>query len=289
MNYYIKLINDSINYIEDNITKEICLASVSKKFHLSQYHFDRLFSITAGVSFKQYVMGRKLSAAAEQLINSDKQIIDIAFQFGFKYPEVFSKSFKKQFGISPMGYRKEKNVIKKVEKAQIIPRNLINYNGKLILKPSYIELNEIRLLGKSQVMDVFEEGFEKQAYNFAKDFLSMTKNSAYLNQNRFYNLICCNGEGSSTYTSYFGKEIIEKADSLELNERIIPKSLYAQFIYKGKMSEIRKTFDNDLFRWIAVKEIKLNPIGIGMITIYEKEYYENQEIKILIPVCSTEK
>lgn len=38
----------------------------------------------------------------------------------------------------------------------------------------------------------------------------------------------------------------------------------------------------------TVKEIKLNPIGIGMISVYDERYYKNKEIQILIPVCSKE-
>lgn len=69
-----------------------------------------------------------------------------------------------------------------------------------------------------------------------------------------------------------------------MTERLIPKGCYASFLYEGEMSKIRKIFENDLFRWIALKEIKLNPIGIGMIAIYDRQYYEKEVLKILVPV-----
>jgi len=285
MNYYIKLIKDCISYIEDNLFNEISLEIVAKEFNLSQYHFDRLFNIIVGITFKQYILGRKLTMASEVLINSNDSIIDVALDFGFQYPEVFSRAFKKQFGISPKVFRRERMEINKVEKAVVIPRNLVNYNGGVTLKATYIKIEDIRLQGVSEIIDIYDYGFERKLYNSARLFLDETRNNKHLKQDRFYNLVNCNGEGSSTYTSYFGKEIIGDSECYGMTERVIHKSSFASFIYKGKMSKIRKTFEDDLFRWIALKEIKLNPIGIGLISIYDKNYYESGQLTLLIPVC----
>lgn len=288
MNYYINIISNSIEYIEENLLNEISLGLISNKFHLSQYHFDRLFNIIVGISFKQYVNGRKLTVAAEQLINSNQSIIEIAFKFGFKYPEVFSRTFKKQFGISPKEFRSSRIRINKVNKAEVVPRNLINYKGRIILKPEYIKMKQIDLYGVLEKIDVYNKGFEKKLYDIAKNFLNQSSDNICLEKDILYNLISCNGEGTSTYNCYFGKKILQNFNCNDADKRTITEGIYARFIYKGKMSDIRKTFENDLFRWIAIREVKLNPIGIGMISIYDKNYYENMEIQILIPVCDTE-
>lgn len=284
MNYYIKLIKESINYIEENLFKEMSLAIVSKEFNLSQYYFDRLFNIIVGTSFKQYVLGRKLTLAAEKLLNSTDAIIDIALDFGFQYPEVFSRAFKKQFGISPKVFREEKTQIKKVDKAVVIPRSLVNYNGKITLKATYVHLDALKLQGISKIVDVYDHEFESKLRRTGRSFLVKTNKYKHLKQDTLYNLVNCHGKGSSTYTFYFGKETLEDKEVTDMTERLIPKSCYASFLYEGKISKIRKTFENDLFRWIALKEIKLNPIGVGMIIIYDKQYYEKEVLRILIPV-----
>jgi AraC family transcriptional regulator len=43
MNFYIKIINEAIEYIEDNINREFDLSSISKQFYMSEYHFERIF------------------------------------------------------------------------------------------------------------------------------------------------------------------------------------------------------------------------------------------------------
>lgn len=284
MNYYIKLIKESINYIEENLFKEMSLAIISREFNLSQYYFDRLFNIIVGTSFKQYVLGRKLTLAAETLLNSTDAIIDIALDFGFQYPEVFSRAFKKQFGVSPKVFREEKTQIKKVDKAVVIPRSLVNYNGKITLKATYVHLDALKLQGVSKTVDVYDHEFESKLRRTGRRFLVKTNKYKHLRQDTLYNLVNCHGKGSSTYTFYFGKETLEDKEVTVMTERLIPKSCYASFLYEGKISKIRKTFENDLFRWIALKEIKLNPIGVGMIIIYDKQYYEKEVLRILIPV-----
>lgn len=295
MNYYINLISKSIEYIEDNIEKELSLELISREFNLSQYHFDRLFSIIVKRSYKQYVLGRKLTKAADMLSNTNKLIIDIAYEMGFNYPEVFSRAFKKQFGISPNTYRKQKNSIQRIDKVLIIPRNLINYKGKVILKPKCIQIERAAFLGIEEEIDVYSKGFEKKLYNVAKGFLSKTNRCRYLNQDSFFNMIVCNGEGTSTYKNFFCKKINDEfitryrqyiSSDINLKEKIIDSSLYACFTYRGKMSEIRNIIEDDIFRWIAVKEIKLNSIGIGLITVYDDDYYKEGIIKILVPICN---
>ena len=98
MNSYINLINKTIDYIEENIFERLNLSDISKQAYLSEYHFERLFKVIVGKSLKQYVLGRKLTMALDRLNNTNDPIINIAMDFGFEYPEVFSRAFKKQFG-----------------------------------------------------------------------------------------------------------------------------------------------------------------------------------------------
>jgi len=254
--------------------------------NLSQYHFDRLFTIIVGTRFKQYILGRKLTLAAERLISSTDNIIDIALDLDFKYPEVFSRAFKKQFGISPKAFRKEKVEINKVDKAIIVPRDFMNYNGGVTLKATNVKLDNIELQGVSATIDVYDYGFEGKLKQIARNFSDKSREYEYLKQDKLYYLVNCHGEGTSTYTVYFGKEVIQDKYSEGFTKRTIPKSQYARFLYEGKMSKVRTTFEDDLFRWIALKDIKLNAIGIGMISIYDESYYKKGLLKILVPVVT---
>lgn len=48
----------------------------------------------------------RLTRAKEQLTLTDASVANIAMSCGYQDPQVFSKAFKQQFGITPVKYRK---------------------------------------------------------------------------------------------------------------------------------------------------------------------------------------
>ena len=129
MNFYVSVINDVVDYIEQSIEKPLNLAELSSVAGISDFHFNRIFKTVTGISLKKYVMGRKLARAASQLNATGKSVLEIALDSGFEYPEVFSRDFKKQFGISPTQFRQQKLPAKNIEKAVVVERDIINYRG----------------------------------------------------------------------------------------------------------------------------------------------------------------
>lgn len=63
MNLYIEIINQTIDYIEENITNKLTLLEISKQFNISEYHFNRMFKTVVGKTLKQYILERKLANA----------------------------------------------------------------------------------------------------------------------------------------------------------------------------------------------------------------------------------
>ena len=43
MNLYVSLIQEIVEYIEESLGEEITLSSVSSRFHVSEFHFNRMF------------------------------------------------------------------------------------------------------------------------------------------------------------------------------------------------------------------------------------------------------
>jgi len=54
MNYFLRL-QSAIDFIEDNLTKDITLAKVAKEANCSLYHFHRIFKVLVGNSVKEYI------------------------------------------------------------------------------------------------------------------------------------------------------------------------------------------------------------------------------------------
>ena len=274
MNLYVRIINNVIEYIEQNISEPITLKDLSVEFCLSEFHFSRLFRVIVGIGLKQYILGRKLTVAAEKLRSTDNTVYYIANELGFEYPETFSRAFKKQFDISPTLYRRKEHTLNTIPKAQVVERDIMNLGGILTLKEDYIYFDSFNLYGKRIKVDEKDNDFSSKLNCTGERVLKDLKDN-----NDFYSVVSCNGDGSGRYNVFFGIEKNENKKSEKVN---IPTGWYARFSYYGNMLDMRTTFSDDLYRWLVVKEIEPLQNGIGMISIYNSA--DLHDVKILVPI-----
>ena len=62
-------LNQSIEYIENNLEGNIDYEKAAKLACCSTYHFQRMFSYIAGVTLSEYIRNRKMTKAAVDLQN----------------------------------------------------------------------------------------------------------------------------------------------------------------------------------------------------------------------------
>lgn len=284
MNFYYNTINSTIEYIEENIDKRLSLKDIAQKFCVSEFHFNRMFKTVVGKTLKQYILGRKLTLAVNRLNSSNASIIDIALDLGFEYPEVFSRAFKKQFGIPPSTCKNKNIDTNLVKKATVVEKDIINYKGVLTLKGTYQYLNDLYLKGIYLEVDLNNNDFERLLKSTGDTFLKESEKASCLNHDRFYTTVTCHGKDDDKYTVFYGKESNSNGNELFLKKRLVPKGWYAKFLYNGDMFNIRETFTDDLYKWVLLKEIEINPNGVGMLNIYEKDYSDVGDVQILVPI-----
>ncbi|WP_259317106.1 MULTISPECIES: helix-turn-helix transcriptional regulator [Megamonas] len=75
-------------------------------FIIIPYYLTRIFHEKFHLSPKQYIMQLKLKKARSLLITTELSISIIASSLGFDDQLAFSRTFKKEFSISPSMYRK---------------------------------------------------------------------------------------------------------------------------------------------------------------------------------------
>jgi AraC family transcriptional regulator len=235
-----------------------------------------------GSSLKQYILGRKLTLAAESLVIPDYSVTRAALDFGFEYPEVFSRSFKKQFGVSPSEYRNEALAIQKVPKAFVVERDIMNIKGAFTVKDVCLHLDSKELYGVYTEVNEFHPDFEEVLNLMGGSFIK--EYSQYFNDGKLYSVVNCHGNENGEYTVFFGADISVEARNNHLKPRTIPEGSYACFRYYGNMLDIRGTFVEDLYRWIMLKEIKLCSNGIGMINVYDVK--DINDIRIYVPIVT---
>lgn len=99
-------INRTLEYINHNYYKNICIQDVSEVCALSLRQFSEVFKKEIGKTFVQYLNVIRIAKAKEELRNTNRSITDIAFGVGFDDLSYFTRRFKAQEKITPSQYKK---------------------------------------------------------------------------------------------------------------------------------------------------------------------------------------
>lgn len=96
-----------IDYIQTHLGDALTLADIAQVACTSPFHFARLFRALTGDSVMNYVRQRRLSHAVTLLrCAPQRNVLAIAIECGFGSSEALAHAFRKQYGISPVTYRR---------------------------------------------------------------------------------------------------------------------------------------------------------------------------------------
>ena len=101
-----KILHEAMKYAQKNYAYINSLDEVANALFVSKYYLCRLFAKYVEITFNHYLTQIRLKNAAEQLISSNQTISEIALNCGFNTSTYFCQVFRKQFGCTPLTYRK---------------------------------------------------------------------------------------------------------------------------------------------------------------------------------------
>jgi len=101
------IINNIRYKIHDSDFDEISLEALATKHNVSYVWFRKAFKEVVGISPGQYLLNLKIEKACKLLQESEKAVVEIAFETGFISEVHFSKMFKKKMNITPSVFRKQ--------------------------------------------------------------------------------------------------------------------------------------------------------------------------------------
>ncbi|WP_139652336.1 helix-turn-helix transcriptional regulator [Raoultibacter phocaeensis] len=96
-------IDESIEHHDD---EALTLRSLSRMLGYSEFHTTRKFKEISGMQLRDYLRRRKLAFALREVRDSEKSLLDIAFEYGFSSHEAFTRAFKDAYGVAPSEFRK---------------------------------------------------------------------------------------------------------------------------------------------------------------------------------------
>lgn len=263
-----------IKFIEDNSNKKITVKDLEIISNSSYRNLQRIFKNIFKESIGAFQKRLKLENAYRKIIYTNNPISDIAIEVGFESLQSFSKSFKKQFGSSPINARNTKiNLFDSFFKTTAT-------NGKEISC-------EIIYLAAQKV---FFKTIQTNNYNNNDINNLWGKIDAEIkdpNNINYYGVIVdeplITDKSRCRYEACVDKEIVSK----EYYFKNIFGGRYAKFIHNGTYNNIEETYQKIYYDWLFNSNLEFDssPIIEHYKTNNANEANENNFVtEILIPI-----
>ena len=101
-------IQSAMDYLLSNYTHDISNDELAAQTEFSTSYFRKLFHDVYGVSPLQYLLNLRIRKAKELLRSNTSSISEIAVSLGFPNVYDFSRTFKRETGLSPSAYARSK-------------------------------------------------------------------------------------------------------------------------------------------------------------------------------------
>ena len=100
------VINEAINYIFENLDRDISVDDVAKHCAYSKYHLTRMFKEDMDEALYQFIKRVRLERSAWRLkVDKARSITEIGADCGYSSSN-FATAFKKHLNLSPADFRK---------------------------------------------------------------------------------------------------------------------------------------------------------------------------------------
>lgn len=149
------LICNIIEYLNNNINKEITIDELSTLFYFNKTYIMKKFKKELNISIHEYINTIRIYNSLPYF-KEDNYILNIAFKNGFNSLEYYSEIFKKNIGVSPNIYKKylsyknitdkeEEKILNNICRISSIKSNTLNYlNHRKPKVNSYVKKLEFK-------------------------------------------------------------------------------------------------------------------------------------------------
>ncbi len=170
-------LNHVIGYIEEHLTDDMSLETISKYAGVSDYHFRKIFFYLSGLTLSEYIKTRKLSEANKDLLHGDK-VTDVAFKYGYQSVDGFTRAFRKWSGFLPSDVIK-KGINKSFPKLSFT----VTVKGGMSMEFRIENKAAFNLVGVSKRVPIQFEGVNNEIVKLAQSISDEQKEEMHSLQN----------------------------------------------------------------------------------------------------------
>lgn len=99
------------SYIDENYLFPIRLKELAQAEHVTATHLSHFFSDNFGVTFQEYLSGKRLEQALRLSADKTLSLAELSDRSGFSDPKYLNKAFREKFGYPFREYRKSANQV----------------------------------------------------------------------------------------------------------------------------------------------------------------------------------
>lgn len=226
-----KLLSELLSRIEDNVsgTSE---TEYLADLPISIVHLRRLFKFAFDVPLQSYIRSRKLAASLENLMLTDKRVLDIAIECGYEHEQTYIRAFKREYGLTPGECRHSGRNIHVTPPLHLFPKN--NVSGNLVYGPDMVMIPSFHLIGQLYRIEIAEA--LTKAPEAAKQFWWNHRNKVTnpIEPNIYYGLTRT-PDPSLSWTNYLPSMRVKNLSDIPdgFTGDTVPASLYVGFRYIG--------------------------------------------------------
>lgn len=100
------VVKNAVDYIETHIDEDLPLDKIANALNYSKFYIARIFTEETKCTVYKYIQGRRLTLAAQKLVETEQPIVDIAYEAHYNSQQAFTLAFKQFYGYTPKIYRK---------------------------------------------------------------------------------------------------------------------------------------------------------------------------------------
>ena len=237
----------SISYMEEHLLEDIHSVDVARQVNMSEYYFQKGFSVVTGYTIGDYIRNRRLYLAALELLTGEEKVIDIAYKYGYETPESFSKAFKRFHGINPGQVKSRYACIQPFQ--PLIIKLSVEGGSKMNVRME--KMDAFKIVGKSRVFNT-ETGYQeipKFWAEWCENMCNECKDSGSSSYGK-YGICIEKGEGQN-FDYYIAGDYMAEPKGEGFEVVTIPAHTWAKFRCVGPMPGALQSMNTKIFQeWL---------------------------------------
>ena len=87
MNGWAEGLARAMAYLEAHLTEDLDPHILAAQTYVSPFYFQKIFHVLCGMTLGEYIRGRRLTLAAQELSIGDARVMNLALKYGYDSPD----------------------------------------------------------------------------------------------------------------------------------------------------------------------------------------------------------